>query len=54
MTGLEPVRTAYRRDPAIRAVQERRRELERDQSDALAWLSGRGRAASLLRRLVGR
>ena len=53
MSGLEPVRSAYRRDPAARAVQKRRSELARDQADALAWLSGKGRAMSLLRRLCG-
>jgi len=51
--NLEPVRTAYRKDPATRAVQQRKRELEQDQNDAVKWLSGRGRAASLLRRLCG-
>ena len=51
--NLEPVRTAYRKDPATRAVQQRRRELARDQADATAWLNGKGRAASLLRRLCG-
>ena len=54
MSDLQPVRSRYRQDPAERAVQMRRRELERDQRDALAWLSGKGRAMSLLRRLCGR
>ena len=49
---LQPVKPR-RRDPAGAAVQLRRRELQQDQRDALAWLSGRGRVASLLRRLVG-
>ena len=51
-TDLQPVRPP-RRDPAGRAVEKRRSELARDQRDALAWLSGRGRVASLLRRLTG-
>ena len=50
---LQPVRTAYRKDPATRAVEKRRRELARDQADAIQWLSGKGRAMSLLRRLCG-
>ena len=54
MSDLQPVRSAYRRDPASRAVQQRKRELERDRDDATRWLNGKGRAASLLRRLCGR
>jgi len=50
---LQPVKPR-RRDPAGAAVQLRRRELQQDHDDAVKWLSGRGRAASLLRRLCGR
>ena len=52
-TDLQPVKPR-RRDPAGAAVQLRRLELQQDQDDAVKWLSGRGRAASLLRRLCGR
>ena len=51
-TDLQPVKPR-RRDPAGAAVQLRRRELERDQRDATAWLNGKGRIPALLRRLVG-
>lgn len=40
-------------DPAGRAVQQRRRELQGDHDDAVRWLSGRGRFGALIQRLTG-
>ena len=51
-TDLQPVKPR-RRDPAGAAVQLRRRELQQDHDDAVRWLSGRGRTAGFLRRLLG-